>query len=214
MICRGRTESALTSRSSIDPQLLSLAQEYLKSLSLYEQPDEDHKQAWDMFYQSCDQFIRSVCARQGVPQSEIDDVAQQVWTSLLEQLKTFEHNPDRGKVQTWLYAVIRNTVIDGWRRRARRMTCSLESSGGDALVDVTYDPVIACERHENEALVHSGMDQLKGRLSKVNFRLAEMRWFEEKSVAETAEALGLSTHQVWFRQHRIKKKLKEFLVQN
>ena len=52
------------------------------------------------------------------------------------------------------------------------------------------------------------MEEQRAQLSETNWRLLQMRCLEGRSVPEVASELGLTSEQVWYRQHRLMKKLK------
>lgn len=200
-----------TEGGNIDARSVAWAQEYLRSLSLHEQPDEDIQAAWERFYSLCDRFIRTISAAQGVPAADLDDCAQEVWASLVQRLQTLQFDPERGKFHTWLFAIVRNTVVDSWRRESRRRTVDITMHSSVLSADDGADPAVQFERDDEKYAVDQAMAALKNGVSEVNYELAQMRWREERSVSETAEALNLTTRQVWFRQHRMKKQLACFL---
>ncbi len=73
----------------------------------------------------------------------VDDVAQQVWTTVWERIG---HLRDPGRWRPWLYRLARNAAVDAGRAQTRRRR-SAERVTGDATV-TPCDTMVEAERRE------------------------------------------------------------------
>jgi len=103
-----------------------------------------------------------------------EDLTAQVFHEALANLRKFEW---RGvPFAVWLLKIASNALHDHWSRQSRETGTRVETDPRDA--------------HEIER--HAAVFQLVGRLPEAQRRVIELRFVEDKSIRETAEALGRS----------------------
>lgn len=194
--------------------LLEFTQQYLRSLSDNEQPDEHLLEAWDEFYEMYTTLIRRFIVARGVRGADVDDCVQEVWTSIAKSLGDFEHPVQRPGLRAWLYTVVRSRASDmmrsnnrfGERRLSDSVLASHEPSEPGA------DPAVLCEREWDRVMVQTAMEDLRPDVSDLNYRVLRARLIEGHDVEEVAEDLKISREQVRYRQHRMLRKLKRKLA--
>jgi RNA polymerase sigma-70 factor (TIGR02943 family) len=123
--------------------------------------------------------------------------------------------------RTWLTGVLRNKIVDHWRRTARRPlllagdfdeergadgphTPWLENRANDR---DTYDPDTAAERTEMLAL----LDEAVNRLPESMGRAYRMREMQGRTTEEITRTLNISKANLWVLIHRAKQLLREQL---
>lgn len=84
-------------------------------------------------------FVERIVRRSGIPDSQIDDVCQEVFLIVYRKLPTFE---GRSRLSTWIYCIVRNVVSNNKRSRSKR-----------PLLSPSSDPPI-----ELENLTEAGLD--------------------------------------------------------
>lgn len=201
-------------RDEIDLALFEKVQAYLRAGDSQREQDKETTQAWARFYGVCDGMMRRFASQHGVPVHEVDDCVQEVWLQLVVRLGEFEYDPQRGRFQTWLYTVVRSESIDFVRRKHRRKAVG-DSNELPVVVPVEdneSDPALRFEKQDTQQLVRDVLDEAKKQVSPINFHVFYMRWMCERSVNETADELGLTREQVWFRQHRMKQRLSRLFI--
>ena len=77
------------------------------------------------FVSLCEQTIRRVAAQYWLQPQEWDDFAQDAWLDILTSLERGRYDPRQGRLENWLYVVVRNSAISaaapvGAMRRPRR----------------------------------------------------------------------------------------------
>ena len=70
--------------------LLNHAKEYLRYVLNDTAPDSVLAVAWDEFYKMYDDVIRRFAISRGVPYSQLDDCAQEVWSDVMRRLTLFD----------------------------------------------------------------------------------------------------------------------------
>ena len=155
---------------------------------------------WDFSRLVNEYFSRAVrfCARMLGNINDGEEVAQQAFVRLFEQgRKPWE----KGDPLPYLYRVLRNACIDHVRRRkTRQADGSLESAA--ATPDLS---------HAEEGEVREAVLAAVGLLEDAQREVVLLRYFEELSLKETADAVGKSVGATAMLLSRAKANLKETL---
>lgn len=122
--------------------------------------------------------------------------------------------------RTWLTGVLRNKIVDHWRRVARRpLTLAgdfdeeREESGGTPWLENradhrdTFDPDTAADRAEMLALLDEAVERLPGTMG----RAFRMREIQGRTTEEITRALNISKANLWVLIHRAKQVLRDQL---
>lgn len=89
--------------------------------------------SWQRLVDLYTPLIRGWLARYQVQPSDLDDLTQEVFRTLLDELPRFQHDLRRGAFRRWLRTIAVNRLRTLWR--SRRAT-----PAGDALLDQLEDP--------------------------------------------------------------------------
>ena len=131
-------------------------------------------------YEANFERVYAFVSRRVRARADVEDVTSQVFQHALENLPRFEW---RGvPFAAWLYRIAANAIVDRWQSLARESG----SPATDAPSVEFGDGEI--ERAERRARLFRDV----ARLPAEQRRVIEMRFVEEKSVAEIASALGKS----------------------
>jgi RNA polymerase sigma-70 factor (ECF subfamily) len=137
--------------------------------------------------------VYAYVARRAASRAEAEDVTSEVFEHAFRNLKKFEW---RGvPFVAWLFRIAANALADAWTARAR--------DSFDPLPDVPDGR--EAEEIERRAMVF----QLVERLPDVQRRVIEMRFVDQKSIREIADALGRSEGAVKQLQLRALKNLRK-----
>lgn len=147
-----------------------------------------------------------------------EDLVQDTFLSAWHGRRSF-----RGECteRTWLTGILRNKIIDHYRRKARRpalLSTDLEKPGLDqesgiswierqADIRTTHRPVAAAERNEFLSELESAVEELPGKMGQA-FRLREL---QGRSTEEITRELKISKANLWVLIHRAKQSLGESL---
>ncbi len=206
------TPASATTSESFDLPLVQSVRGYLCCLNRKEKPDSHSKAAWEQFYTSCNNMLRRFIGRQGMQGNDLEDCLQNAWIRLIQNLPHFEYDPSRGAFRTWLFSVAHSSTVDYLRRKGRNRTIAFDQQEWMEPASHEDDsPSYHIEACEADDSAEHLLDRAKDLVSHENFRLMHMRWIEGRSVEETAQSLGISHQQVWYREHRLKKKMRDLL---
>ena len=166
---------------------------------------------WERFYSYCDDKIRRFAATFRSRGVDVDDCTQEAWADLIRSLPQFNFDASRGRFDSWLYTIVRNKATDAIRRQSRRTTTELSPDVIDSVSTRATDPSEILDRQADRDAVRHAMDRLRDVASDSSYRVMHHRYIDEWDVPQVADALGLSREQVWVREHRMKRKLRDLL---
>ncbi|MBK9126972.1 MAG: sigma-70 family RNA polymerase sigma factor [Phycisphaerales bacterium] len=168
--------------------------------------------SWQEFHDRYGQLLYRYARSRGASHADAEDVIQEVEMYLFKALDGFEYDAGKGRFRSYLRAA----VVHALGRRA-----SKAARQPDALDPQQFDYVAGQqeasmdERWEREWQLHRLRWAL--RAIAVNFEPNSLRAFEmhvlgNRSVEETAQALGMSKASVYQARSRILRSLKEKLA--
>jgi RNA polymerase sigma-70 factor (ECF subfamily) len=155
------------------------------------------EEVWEAFHTPLQQFIR----RRVSDEDTAEDVLQEVFLKIHQQMSTLR---DVKKLESWIYQVTRNAIIDVYR--SKRPTTTLEAAESLELPEALPDDDIVSELLPCvRAMVRSLPEQDRQALV-----LTEYQGLTQK---ELAERLGLSFSGAKSRVQRAREKLKQQLLE-
>ncbi len=143
-----------------------------------------------------------------------EDLTQDVFMQMIRGLDAFDW---RGSLAPWLLRIARNTVVDHWRRGARRPERTLTSAeaGDEDDEDSRIDRLVAEEDPDLDRAEHA-VD--RARLSRAALHLTDLqqqvvalRFAAGLSIRETADAMGRSEGAIKNLQHHALRGLRQQL---
>lgn len=131
-----------------------------------------------------------------------DEITVIVFTKVLAKLNLYD---DDFQFKTWVLTIAQNSVIDYWRRKAREeeITDNFQEIKNE-FASSPEELLISKQEQQHIINTIASMDSSYR-------RIVELRFFEEKSIKEIAEELGISVANTKVRIMRAKKILAELL---
>lgn len=156
--------------------------------------------AYHRFLESVTPFLRAIavrrCVQLGTPKTEAEDVVQDVLLAI--HLKRGTWDQDR-PIGPWVATIVRNKVIDAFRRRGRRIDVPIEDVI-DTLEAKDTDPPPDIQT----------MERMLARLKAQQRKIVMAISVEGASVRQTAERLQMTEGAVRVTLHRALKSLAAF----
>ena len=153
--------------------------------------------AYRKFLESVTPFLRAIasrrCAQLGTPVFEAEDIVQDVLLAI--HLKRGTWDPSR-PIGPWISAIVRNKVVDSFRRRRHRV---------DVPVEDYVNTLVAKEPTRNTETPRP--EQLLRGLKEVQRKIVTSVSIEGMSIRETAKSLGMTEGAVRVALHRALKSL-------
>ncbi len=134
-------------------------------------------------------LVAGTVARMLGDNSEVDDIAQQVFVRVWKSAKRYM---PRAKFTTWLLKITRNLVFNELRRRKRRAVTSLQHEAGEEEMQIederTQQPDVTLLEGELQDAITSAIAQLP----ETQRMALVLRRYEELSYEEIADVLDQS----------------------
>lgn len=154
-------------------------------------------QAYRNFLESATPYLRAIalrrCAQMGTPHADAEDVVQDVLLAIHLKRGTWDASRPIGP---WLAAIVRNKVVDSFRRRGRHI---------DVPIDDVIETLAAEEPAENVDV--QTIERMLSRLRPGQRDVVMAISIEGASVRQAAERLNLSEGAVRVALHRALKSL-------
>ena len=178
----------------------------------------DNQDSWHEFFELYWRLIYGVARRSGLAESESEEVVQETVIAVAKEMPEFKYDPLKGSFKAWLLVITRRRIADQLRRRYRVI--------GPGLADFE-DPLIAAELArvtdssgleavwDEEWQVHlraTALDRVKRRVRPEHFQMFDLYVLRGWSVKRVAQALGVSTMQVYLARHRIGREVRKELT--
>jgi len=135
-----------------------------------------------------------------------EDLMHEVY---IRAFKAYDRFEGKSSEKTWLFSIAKNVAIDHFRKTAVRKKHSAEHFDWETqqLASSERVPEEVASLNEDKVLLYKTLDQCTGDQKMVII----MRFFQDLSIAETAEVLEWSEGKVKTTQHRAIKALREKL---
>lgn len=139
-------------------------------------------------------------------ETEADELTVRVFSKVLSKLDLYDPN---FQFKTWVLTIAQNTIIDYWRKKNRTNETTTEHIE-DFKNEWAKSPEELLISDEEEQSIIKIIDSLDANYQEI----IRLRFFEEKSIKEVAETLGLSISNTKVRIMRAKKLLAQLLSKN
>lgn len=164
--------------------------------------------AWEMLVTRYERLVYTIPARYGLTPSEIDDVFQSVWLSLLKNLDRLR-DPDR--LSAWLVTTARRECWE--RRRGADYERTISTNFDSGLTNQEGDdlaPEEVVELFHEQELIRKALDELDGRCRS----LLWMLYYDATvpSYSDVAEKLDMPIGSIGPLRARCLKKLRAILA--
>ena len=169
-------------------------------------------EAWGEFVDKYAPTVFTWAWQSGLQDSDAADVTQEVLMKLLEKMRVFQYDPNRGSFRGWLKTVTVNSARDCGRRLARSLVGSdrLSSVGDPSSWDELGRRI---EQEYQHQLLAQAESVVKGIVKTKTWRVYEMLVKEGMGATVVAASLGLKIAEVYVAKSRVLKRLKEVVQQ-
>jgi RNA polymerase sigma-70 factor (ECF subfamily) len=169
--------------------------------------DESSWREFDHMYRP---LIRNFALKQGLSESEAQDVVQETLLAVAKAIPDFCYDPARSTFKNWLLTVTRHRIADHFRKpqMLKGQLVLPDQTGCTPAVERVPDPT----GHTLEAdwdeewkrhCVALALDRLKSQVKPKHFQMFYLLVLKEQPAASVAKALGVSRPMVYVAKHRV-----------
>ncbi len=192
---------------------MSLAGSSATRLSLISRIRVGDAQAWKEMVDLYSPLVAFWCRRSGVPNSDVNDLLQDVFFSVARSIDQYQPRKKGGGFRAWLWTITRNKMIDA-HRQSKRMP--LAAGGSTALhaahsIPVELDESDASERIEFQHLLHRALAQVENEFEAKTWQAFWRTTIDGISSAVAAEEFGVSAATIRQYRSRVLRRLRQQL---
>ena len=159
---------------------------------------------FDQIVRETSAHVRAYIAGIGVPRSDVDDIAQDVYVELY---RFFDRIPADVEPKQWLKGIARNLCLNYFRRTSRRTRLQRE-----ALVELMLRAEQDGPPSLAEGPVRHALDGCYEKLSPDSRRMLKLKYEQELSSAAIAETLQSTSEAIRIALFRIRASLKDCIL--
>lgn len=177
--------------------------------------DAHDRLAWEQFVGLYAPLVYGFARKKGLQDADAADIAQDVLTSVAQQMRQWEFDPQRGSFRGWLFTIARNRLRNWLASPARRIN---GSGGDDHQATLQSQPDAVPDEADWDAdyarrVFHWAADQVRDQVSEQTWQAFELTAVESRPGPEVAAELGMTVGAVYLARSRVMVKLKT-LVQS
>lgn len=172
---------------------------------LRQEPDDDAWQRLDRLYRP---WILRWLVRQGVPETDAEDLGQEVFSFMHRELPGFDHSGRVGAFRNWIRAITIFNLKAYWRKR-------INGAARHDDVDLARlaDPDDALERlwdqEHDVALAERLMQLIEPEFSPATWRAFRRQMLDGARADEVSAEMGLSVNAVLIAKSRVLRRLRQ-----
>lgn len=162
--------------------------------------------AWQVFHDRYGEMIRGFAQRRGRQAADCDDIVQDVFLALTQTMPKFSYDRTKGKFRGYLKTLVVHEIYQKTRLTKRRN--ELEDMG--VLSEMAASDEEADEAWETEWRAYHmrlALRQIEREFAEKDVQAFRQYAIAGRDVRETAETLGITTHQVYKAKTRMLKRL-------
>src|ERR1051326_1191075 len=143
----------------------------------------------DLHYERIYSFLRRLCGND----ADAADLTQRTFSRVWQSLSTFE---GRSSISSWIHGVARHVYVD-WRRAERRPEPKSDQ-WWISRADGRPNPAEVATKSDLSAAVYAAVDNLDPETRET----IHLHYYQGLTIEETADALGVATSTVKYRQRQ------------
>lgn len=167
---------------------------------------------WRRFTHLYDPMLRNWLRNKGVVQDDADDIVQNVFTVVVRRIGEFQHNGRTGAFRNWLRTIMLLCLKEHWRAK---LANPMGVGGSDLQVMIAEleDPDSQTSKIWNQEhdryIMAKLLEQIRGQFDPRTWKAFEQFALCNRSAAEVAEELGITSNAVFIAKSRVLTRLRK-----
>jgi RNA polymerase sigma-70 factor (ECF subfamily) len=182
-------------------------------LSLLERVRANDAEAWQRLVRLYQPLVRFWCARGGVPDPDIEDVAQEAFAAAATSLAGFRRDRPGDTFRGWLRGITRNNVLLYFRHNEGHQAAEGGSDAWQRLQEIA-DPLPAPGEEEASRASQvylQALEQLRGGFDERTWQAFWRTVIDGRSPADLAGELGMPAASIRQAKSRVLRRLRQEL---
>jgi RNA polymerase sigma-70 factor (ECF subfamily) len=182
------------------------------SLSLLDRARAQDQAAWERLVSLYTPLVDCWCRRYQLQEDDLADIRQKVFLAVARRLVDFRRDQASGSFRGWLRTITRHKVYDHHRTEAAKAAPGgsdayeqlLQFSGGNS-----DDPAVGSDAEEQGILYQRAVQLIATDFEETTRKAFWMVVVDDRSPAEVARELGISTNAVYLAKGHVLARLRE-----
>lgn len=172
--------------------------------------DPENTDAWEEFVEIYSPIVRRYCFQRGLQISDVEDITQDVMTTVTTKIRQFDYDPRRGRFRAWLGTVTANRIKTLLAKNSKRVGKVLQAVDEKDQSEHRYaDPDSDWVDIFSEQIFRIACDRIRSVSSETAWRCFESTWIHNLSPQEVARRLEIAVHSVYVNKSRVLKRLEK-----
>jgi RNA polymerase sigma-70 factor (ECF subfamily) len=182
---------------------------------LLERVQGDDREGWQRLVALYTPLVLWWCRRNGLDPTDAEDVAQEVFKTVVAKVGDFTPAGSGGSFRRWLYSITHHKLGDHYRRRRHAAPAAGGSSAQEFLRQLPAAPdsdsAADAEASERAILCRHAMELVRGEFEPRTWEAAWRLAVDNQCPADVAADLGVSVSTVYSAKSRVLSRLREEL---
>jgi RNA polymerase sigma-70 factor (ECF subfamily) len=172
--------------------------------------------AWDEFVAVYEHLVFRLALRRGLQPADAEDLVQEVFSAVANQIGEWLQRSDRGRFRAWLLRIARNIAVSLLTRRPH----GTRGVGGDdsarSLAQIPAPPDEFSSQFDLEyhrEVIRWAAEQVREKVSENTWRAFQLTHVEGVAIADAARQLGMSVGNVYIARSRVVSRLRDVAQQ-
>ena len=156
-------------------------------------------------------LIQNWLARFGAPNSDLNDLSQNVLAVVVRRLPEFEHQGQPGSFRAWMRNICRNCVLEFWRAKKIQPVATGKSSFQEELnqlADDTSELSRKWNQDYDQFVLNSLMSRIKSDFNQRTWKAFQLFAIDGLKASEVAKQMGISENSVFIAKSRVMSRLR------
>lgn len=175
--------------------------------------DTGNTAAWEEFHTRYAPILAAVARRIGLSEADAADICQEALTCFVRDYRDGKYQRERGRLRSWLAALVRYRAIDWLRAKGREPACVGLSAAGQLSDHREIEAIWDVE--QRQAILRAALAEVRrsSRFHDHTLRAFERVGLDNVSAAEVAGELNISVDEVYQAKRRVSQRLREIVTQ-
>ncbi len=179
--------------------------------------DWKDQDSWEEFFEIYWRVIYNFAVKSGLSDAEAQDVVQETVLTVARKMPQFEYHPEVGSFKSWLFHTAQWRIADQFRKRDPRGQSGsprFDATPRTATIERVPDPApppneAVWDKEWQDDLLEQATQRVKELVTARQFQMFDLYVRKRWPVAKVAEALSVTSGQVYLAKHRVSKLVKK-----
>ncbi len=166
------------------------------------------RKAWERLVDLYGPLVFFWCQKKGLSPENANDVSQEVFLAVSRKLADYQHETFRG----WLRKITHHKIIDFWKKERRQPVADGGSNNHQVILEIPAppdEPSRDDQWEEEQFFGLSLMQAISSEFSPRDLQIFRRLILNDRTAAEVAEEMKISTNIIYLARSRILQRLRE-----